>query len=838
MPASLSRRLFLSLGASLASADLLAFPWPVRPPGSLVPLGAPTELPLPAGAIRRLGTGRARMRESIRGFRTHPGSSLAVTASSKEIWFWDAARGVVLGRFQFPEEIDPAEGRITDHGTLLVLGRIGKGDSNSISEFRIPGGELLRRSYPERTVNHEALTFSADGRSMLVARRGEVSLFDLGDGKKQWNVAVSNMPLLGLEFVPGQPWVTAVTGREVRLLHEADGKTVATLEARPVKANAAKDEELINSLHVSPKGDWLAVAVGEDDETRLVAWELPARKERFSVPFQGSIEHVHEDGKSLLARNDRFLKTVEMTGGKVIRTVAVPRATEIGVIRHGKTIVYDAGDTLTRVDADTGRDQPGNPMPPDRIADLRFRDTHRLVGRLATWGGWVEWDLRTGDAKLIRPAAALGMTPIAMTHDQQQFVYRSEEGHFRFRSDGTATGKSAPLKKKDRTFDRTDLSASDPEATVVTYIADDQWLCHDFKTGANRVLRKGITTKMVRDHVATSGPFVAFSTIDGGTNSDLLEIWDIRTGERKRSLDGLGHVEYPALNPDGSLVAFVIPNRIPVTQKGETRPDHVVALHSVETGIELVRIEVSGGDAFTAFSPDGRSMVCRYRKVAEIWDLHGGGRRQSLTVPEATAMAFSPDGRFLAMACVGAPVFLWDLHAPVGKAPPPDEPALIRAWEELASRDCKAAFEAIKFLTANPTQALPILKARLPLATGPELEKLKTLFADLNHDQFRKREFASRELAALGASVQAQAREELRRAKSAEHQARLERLLSVNHQKSTRELQASRAVEISESIASPNADALLTHWSGGFAGAILTREAKSALTRRQVVVGK
>jgi hypothetical protein len=51
------------------------------------------------------------------------------------------------------------------------------------------------------------------------------------------------------------------------------------------------------------------------------------------------------------------------------------------------------------------------------------------------------------------------------------------------------------------------------------------------------------------------------------------------------------------------------------------------------------------------------------------------------------------------------------------------------------------------------------------------------------------------------------------------------------HEWTADEVRHARAVEVAEAIASPEARAALTRWASGDAGAILTQQARQALTR-------
>ena len=742
MPLSINRRDFLAAGAALAAGDLAAFPrLDGRPVGSLVPITTPEVLPIPAGAFRRLGRGEARMPGDIRGFRTNAASSVLVSATAEEIWAWDVAKRRVLGRFKYPAQA-PKEGHITTAGTLLTYGKDDKGGMHWFKEYALPGGELTASCRLDRLDRYDGLCVSDDGKHILVGRTGTVTLFRLDGAKKVWATDVSNHRLGGLNFVGGADWVTVSVDNTVKLLHTADGSEVAEFK-EAVAPPKDKDEVTIERdgnpvlVHVSPKGDWLA-AVREGDPGAMIAvWDLATRKKRLQTAFRGKVVYIPATGKAMLVLSDHTLGAFGVAAGKITRSVPLPRSSEFGAVAGGRALVTEAGDTLTLLDTTSGADMPGNPDPLDLPCHLEFRGPHRLVGRLKTWGGWAEWDMKTGAAKLHRPAAAVGMEPIALAADNARLVYRDDKSYFQFHADGTHRTMTPAGVRDSEDFLTRDIYGTDGAAGVIVYEAGTELVRHDFASGDRRTLRIVADTRM----------------------------WDNRAASWRHSM------------------------AISVTNANRTQT------------------------------------------TVEVWDI-AAGVRQMVPMETVHAAAFSPDGKTLATAVPGGPVFLWDLFALPANAREPDDAATLKAWESLAGSKCDEAFAAVRLLAAHPALAVPLLKEKLPPAVGPDAARVKALLAELDHDQYRRREVASRELAALGQPVRAIVRDELLRPMSQERRTRLERLAEIEDQKTPADLRAVRAVEIAEVAATPSADELLKHWATGFAGAVLTIEAKAALGRR------
>jgi WD40 repeat protein len=78
-----------------------------------------------------------------------------------------------------------------------------------------------------------------------------------------------------------------------------------------------------------------------------------------------------------------------------------------------------------------------------------------------------------------------------------------------------------------------------------------------------------------------------------------------------------------------------------------------------------------------AFSADGRMLAANFNEVIKVWDVSSGEERLRLTAPSAVnALAWSPDGKLVAAACLMKTLEIWDLsgqpqHSLRGfKAPP------------------------------------------------------------------------------------------------------------------------------------------------------------------------
>jgi hypothetical protein len=160
-------------------------------------------------------------------------------------------------------------------------------------------------------------------------------------------------------------------------------------------------------------------------------------------------------------------------------------------------------------------------------------------------------------------------------------------------------------------------------------------------------------------------------------------------------------------------------------------------------------------------------------------------------------------------------------------------------WEDLASSDARAAHQAVGRLVAAGAVTTALLRAKLVPATEGR-GRVARLIADLDDEDFDRREKASRELEALLPQARPALMNALSGTPSPEAQHRIELLLAVPTRvvRDVQSLRHNRGIQVLEQLAAREPDAtrpdaldFLKKLAAGTPEARLTQEAKAALDR-------
>jgi hypothetical protein len=204
---------------------------------------------------------------------------------------------------------------------------------------------------------------------------------------------------------------------------------------------------------------------------------------------------------------------------------------------------------------------------------------------------------------------------------------------------------------------------------------------------------------------------------------------------------------------------------------------------------------------------------------------------------DVSALVFAPDGRSLASASPDTTAVLWDVtgRQKDGRLPaaPLSAEELRARWEDLLTDDAARAYRAVWALVAAGAQTETLLKEKLQPPKPVDEKRVARLLADLDADEFARRESASAELEKVGAGAEAGLRRLVDKPPSSEAYLRASRLLERLGDKfaSPDRRRAVRAVEVLEQRNTPAARELLESLTKGEPNGWLAQEARESLRR-------
>src|SRR5262249_17533576 len=155
-----------------------------------------------------------------------------------------------------------------------------------------------------------------------------------------------------------------------------------------------------------------------------------------------------------------------------------------------------------------------------------------------------------------------------------------------------------------------------------------------------------------------------------------------------------------------------------------------------------------------AFSPDGRTVVTTsWDGTIRLWETATGKPRGRFAgqAAEINAVSFSPDGRTVALGVSDSTVLLWDVTTGVGK----DRRALVNRdletrWQLLAEADPATAYQAMWALVSCGRATVSLFKEHLLPLPAVDGKHLARLIADLDNEDFARRQQVTDELEKLG----------------------------------------------------------------------------------------
>jgi WD40 repeat protein len=729
-------------------------------------------------------------------------------------------------------------------------------------QFAGPEGRVLR------------LGFSRDGKTLFSAGSQGVRLWEVSSGHLRATVGDASEWMMPIACSP-------------------DGKTAASRQTGNdfrIRLSGVPDGQVLRLLEGHTKSVW-AVAFSRDDKTLASSsldgtvrlWDVASGKEiaKWTGHDRGAdVLCFSPDGKHLATCGFGSLRVWGVASGKTVATRAAFLNSWQGMefSPDGKTIAVGGRGVLLW---DWSADKVVRRLQPqENIATVTFSPDGKTLATGPTEGPIRLWTTATGEEAGGKSRGhRLPVTALAFLADGSTLATGSPDGTVRFwdpatrgelrRIDGltrsptpvvfSPDGRLAAATQADGRAGVWDTATAKllwllpgadrrPGPPVMAFTADGKRLAASgpdnsirmFDFAARKEVERvaGSKTDVRCLQFSPDGRYRAAFGYE--VHTPWLSLADASAGGATRRITASRlHFSALAFSPDGRMMAG----------SAGAGVAKFIVLETATGQMRLAWSPRANGVAVVSFSPEGRYVALGgTEKALAVRDLTSGAEVARFDQPcEVTSLAWRPDGKTLAVGGADTLVRVYERAEliPDRKVVPDGEltaEVLNTLWSDLGDPDGVKSFAAMRTLSIHAAQALALFEQRVrPPAPGDRIEKL---IEELDSDVFATRERASELLAKRLSAAEGALRKALEGKISAERRRRIRALLrGVEHGgKAAKvpadpQLQASRAVEVLERLATPGARRLLRAWADAKPATAASAQSKESLRRLERVTG-
>ncbi|MEU9473952.1 helix-turn-helix domain-containing protein [Streptomyces avermitilis] len=470
--------------------------------------------------------------------------------------------------------------------------------------------------------------------------------------------------------------------------------------ALPLRERLTGGTKPVDSIALSPDGHTVA-ANSRDGKVRI--WSLPGGRLRhtFAGYDSGEVAAFSPDGRTLAVASvrgaDGMIGLLDPVTGKELRTITVPDGSVRGMAfsPDGRTVAASSPAAVRVWDVATGRLRHSLTSDPEAVA---FGPDGRTVAAADRNGRVQLWDLSTGRTRTAHDSQSKGAS-VAFSPDGRTYADVRTDGSVQLLETATGIvrrtirdgpigwnkvvfapdGRTLAIPVRGDTVRLWNTASGTAQATVaaghhgrgalkVALSADGRTLVTGNLDPTVRVhrLTADLPQTTLRGRASTSIDDMAFSSDgravatvhQGPPGRGSVQLWDVRTGDHEATLAldtglALRGKQLPFLFWRLGAVGFSPTGRALAVRA--VKNGGVIEVRDVATG-RLLKSRALGTSR-AALSPDGtRLAIAGGKGSVRIWHLKTGALHTVHTGHgrSVRTLEFSPDGRTLAVAGIGA----------------------------------------------------------------------------------------------------------------------------------------------------------------------------------------
>jgi WD40 repeat protein len=715
--------------------------------------------PLPEGALARLGTVRLRQSAPVsQGVLARDGKTLVTAGHDGIVRLFDARDGKQLR--DFAVHAHPYSIALSADAKQVACSTNARGVQiyDARTGKQLQSLPLAKGQQAENPFFY-SLAFSPDGTILAGITDNKTHVWKLSDGQLLHELpSEDRYGLFHSICFSDDGKRLGIGGAEPRVWDVTTGKVVARFADRKVRAYCA-----------TLSGDGKTLAVGYEDG-RIYLYNTRTGKADHVLPGHEHHSNVNAlafsgDGKALFSvgLSDQSLRQWDVESGKQALTLPIETydGLNVTVSKDGKTLAAVGNNYVAHVWHAKKSDKGGPAWQALSVAEahqslvtmLGFSADSKTLASAGPFGPARLWDVPSGKQVAVRGGQADRILRLACSSDGKSLVLVGSDFAVRWCDPRTAEVRLS------RRWTAESLPQAigfrDGKTLMAGFSGEKLHLAQMDPQEKPRSL-EGHEKCISRVGFSSDGRVLASASFQNPT----VFVWDAATGRRLHKIEA--HVSD----------AMAVSDRFLAVESGQ------VDVYELATAKRLVRLDKGEGRVTAmAFSPDGRWLATAEKdRLIRVWEtatwkpvarFRGHGA-------EVEALAISPDGRVLASGSADTSILLWDLtdRFAEGARQRLTPRRLDDLWADLGGEDAWKARLAVWALARSPKESVPFLIGRVG-ARKADPKRIDKLIADLDDDDSDVRVRATRELQSLGWSAAPAMRKALKTTESAEVKLRL-----------------------------------------------------------------